>query len=418
MAFFALEALNFYECASLTQLNSWTEPFWGRQRWFTSPAFRTLTPLVVLTAAVVGIFNSEEATSAWSCLGRFEAATRDFWFPIVLAHSCLGLAALAFTLEGMLKRKSMPQFQQVVEQHLKPLPSTRGEEVEKCQRNHGLTAIGPWLLFTTWLFLALSADWIVTPVNYWAVACSLGYSACELAIFALTTPPVYNAVTGTLTKNPPGLGNPTRKELKTNHRQLRKPKHRGKGYLAKTGFLQVKLCNQLRRRWTAWYKMLREKNLKKTKAQIIFMIYHSKLKQDLYFRKRKACRKRVRQLFGVWWKKTYKSDTQPDAVLKLKTRVDMYLEERAALMENLAFLGGQGIVRDQPPQRLACLSRERRGPPEDGGERGNVSKEQNEAENTMEWIEKLTDSTFKMAVQNYDYLERSRSLREWGPPLK
>ncbi|VDL75137.1 unnamed protein product [Nippostrongylus brasiliensis] len=136
MAFFALEALTFYECASLRQLNSWTEPFWGRKRWYTSPAFRTLTPLVILAAAVIGAFksNPKEAASSWSCLGRFEPATRDFWFPIALAHSCLGLAALAFTLEGRFKRNNMPQFQQVVEEHLKPLPPSRREEVEKLGR--------------------------------------------------------------------------------------------------------------------------------------------------------------------------------------------------------------------------------------------------------------------------------------------
>ncbi|VDL65691.1 unnamed protein product [Nippostrongylus brasiliensis] len=167
MAFFALEALTFYECASLTHLNSWTETFWGRNRWYTSPAFRTLTPLVVLTAAVAGAFKAKPAdvATSWSCLGRFDPTTRDFWFPLALAHSCLGLAAFAYTLEGLFKRQNMPQFQQVVDEYLKPLPPSRREEVEKCQRNYGLTAIGPWLLYTTWLFLALSADWVVSPTN-------------------------------------------------------------------------------------------------------------------------------------------------------------------------------------------------------------------------------------------------------------
>ncbi|WKY13137.1 hypothetical protein Q1695_004169 [Nippostrongylus brasiliensis] len=52
---------------------------------------------------------------------------------------------------------------------------------------------------------------------------------------------------------------------------------------------------------------------------------------------------------------------------------------------------------------------------EDGGERGIAANQQNEEESMLEWIQELTDSTFKMVVQNHDYLERSISLREWAP---
>ncbi|WKY13131.1 hypothetical protein Q1695_004166 [Nippostrongylus brasiliensis] len=355
MAFFALEALTFYECASLRQLNSWTEPFWGRKRWYTSPAFRTLTPLLILAAAVIGAFksNPKEAASSWSCLGRFEPATRDFWFPIALAHSCLGLAALAFTLEGRFKIKNMPQFQLVVEEHLKPLPPSRRDEVEKCQRNHGLTAIAPWLLYTTWLFIAISADWVVTPVNSWAVACSLGYSACELAIFILTTPQVYSAVTRTWMRLLPQCLSPavdpvslwSREEVKhrlqrRRQRNGRRRRRFGRKCPASKAFVPLKYCKRLKKKWTALYKKLREKNEKKTKAQVIWKIYRMKLQEDLEHMRTKSCRKRIRQLFCGWARTTYREDTQPDPVLKLKTRVDMYLEERAVLMEDLVFLGG------------------------------------------------------------------------------
>ncbi|WKY13135.1 hypothetical protein Q1695_004168 [Nippostrongylus brasiliensis] len=479
MAFFALEALTFYECASLRQLNSWTEPFWGRKRWYTSPAFRTLTPLLILAAAVIGAFksNPKEVASSWSCLGRFEPATRDFWFPIALAHSCLGLAALAFTLEGRFKRNNMPQFQQVVEEHLKPLPPSRREEVEKCQRNHGLTAIAPWLLYTTWLFIAISADWVVTPVNSWAVACSLGYSACELAIFILTTPQVYSAVTRTRMRLLPQCLSPavdpvslwSREEVGIKHRLLRRRRRNerrrrrfGRKCPASKAFVPLKYCKRLKKKWTALYRKLREKNEKKTKAQVIWKIYRMKLQEDLEHVRTKSCRKRIKQLFCGWARKTYREDTQPDAVLKLKTRVDMYLEERAALMEDIVFLGGgegdRGGLRYEAQRRA---EKEHYVPPEfcipmcyasvvdsygytqleevmktpaeeglnlcqpstsrqqeqidDGGERGIAANQQNEEEAMLDWIQELTDNTFKMVVQNHDYLERSISLREWAP---
>ncbi|WKY13048.1 hypothetical protein Q1695_004117 [Nippostrongylus brasiliensis] len=181
----------------------------------------------------------------------------------------------------------MPQFQQAVDEYLKPLPPARREEVEKCQRNHGLTAIGPWLLYTTWLFLALSADWVVSPTNYWAVACALGYSACELAIFALTTPQAYNAMLGTWTKLLPKRVSPAADPV-----PLR-------------ATVSSKMGKRLKRRWTAKYKKLREQNKNKTKAQIITL--------------------------------------------------DMYLEERAAIMNNLVFLvgdrRGQAAAVDQQPQQ-------------------------------------------------------------------
>ncbi|WKY13069.1 hypothetical protein Q1695_004128 [Nippostrongylus brasiliensis] len=402
MAFFALEALTFCECASLTRLNSWTETFWGQNRFYTTPAFRTLTPLIVLTAAVAGTFKGKPAdvSSPWSCMGRFEPETRNFWFPIALAHSCLGLAALAYTLEGRFKRDNMPQFQQAVDEYLKPLPPARREEVEKCQRNHGLTAIGPWLLYTTWLFLALSADWVVSPTNYWAVACALGYSACELAIFALTTPQVYNAMPGTwtklLTKRPSPDADPA---------PLR-------------ATISSKMGKRLKRRWTTKYKKLREENKNKTKAQIVTMVFRKRVRHDLYHAKNEACRKRIRRLFDEWWTETYTADRQADPVLKLKTRVDMYLEERAAIMDNLVFL--RGDRRDQ-----AAGDQKPKEPQEDRAiplcyvstvdDYGNTQIE--EVMKTPAELAELTDSTFKMAVQNYDYLERSRSLREWGPPL-
>ncbi|WKY13041.1 hypothetical protein Q1695_004114 [Nippostrongylus brasiliensis] len=402
MAFFALEALTFYECASLSRLNSWTETFWGQNRFYTTPAFRMLTPLIVLTAAVAGTFKGRPAdvASPWSCMGRFEPSTRNFWFPIALAHSCLGLAALAYTLEGRFKRANMPQFQQAVDDYLKPLPPARREEVEKCQRNHGLTAIGPWLLYTTWLFLALSADWVVSPTNYWAVACALGYSACELAIFALTTPQVYSAMLGTWTK------------LRT-----KRPSPEADPVPIRAT-ISSKMGRRLKRRWTAKYKKLREENNNKTKAQIVTMVFRKRVRHDLYHAKNEACRRKIRRLFDEWWTETYTVDRQPDPVLKLKTRVDMYLEERAAIMDNLVFLRGdrrgQAAGEQQPQQ-----------PEEDRAiqlcyasivdDYGNTQIE--EVMKTPAELAELTDSTFKMAVQNYDYLERSRSLRDWGPRL-
>ncbi|WKY11919.1 hypothetical protein Q1695_003472 [Nippostrongylus brasiliensis] len=446
-------------------LNSWTETLWGRKRWYTSPAFRTLTPLVVLTAAVAGAFKAKPAdvATSWSCLGRFDPTTRDFWFPLALAHSCLGLAAFAYTLEGLFKRQNMPQFQQVVDEYLKPLPPSRREEVEKCQRNYGLTAIGPWLLYTTWLFLALSADWVVSPTNYWAVACALGYAACELAIFTLTTPRVYSTLLCTWTKFLPKRASPEadpvpprqQEDLRVRHRpQRRLQRRRGRRPRVnrrrpgRKAPISSKMGKRLKRRWTAHYKKLRRKNQNKTKAQIVRVVYRKKVKHDLYQAKSKACRKRIRQLFNEWWTETYTADKQPDAVLKLKTRVDMYLEERAALISSLRFLRGDRrgqAAEDQPPQEpaddkaiplcyvstvdeygntkieevmktpaeLADLPSTSRQQQEDGGEGGHVPNH----EESLAWIQELTDSTFKMAIQNYDYLERSRSLREWGPPL-
>ncbi|WKY13055.1 hypothetical protein Q1695_004121 [Nippostrongylus brasiliensis] len=453
MAFFALEALTFYECASLTRLNSWTETFWGRNRFYTTPAFRTLTPLIVLTAAVAGTFRGKptDVASSWSCMGRFEPSTRNFWFPIALAHSCLGLAALAYTLEGRFKRDNMPQFQQAVDEYLKPLPPARREEVEKCQRNHGLTAIGPWLLYTTWLFLALSADWVVSPTNYWAVACALGYSACELAIFALTTPQVYCAVLSTwaklLTKriSPEAEPVPLRVRRRRQRRQRRQRRRGGRRPRVnrrrpkRKATISSKMGRRLKRRWTTKYKKLREQNKNKTKAQIVTMVFRKRVRHDLYHAKNEACRKRIRRLFDEWWTETYTADRQPDPVLKLKTRVDMYLEERAALMNSLVFLGGDGrgqAAGDQQPKEpeedraiplcyvstvddygntqieevmktpaeLADIPSTSRPQEEvaNGGEGGNIP----DHENPLAWIQELTDSTFKMAVQNYDYLER------------
>ncbi|WKY11921.1 hypothetical protein Q1695_003472 [Nippostrongylus brasiliensis] len=399
MAFFALEALTFYECAPKFVDGNPLGP---------KTLFRTLTPLVVLTAAVAGAFKAKPAdvATSWSCLGRFDPTTRDFWFPLALAHSCLGLAAFAYTLEGLFKRQNMPQFQQVVDEYLKPLPPSRREEVEKCQRNYGLTAIGPWLLYTTWLFLALSADWVVSPTNYWAVACALGYAACELAIFTLTTPRVYSTLLCTWTKFLPKRASPEADPVPPRQQEdLRAP-------------ISSKMGKRLKRRWTAHYKKLRRKNQNKTKAQIVRVVYRKKVKHDLYQAKSKACRKRIRQLFNEWWTETYTADKQPDAVLKLKTRVDMYLEERAALISSLRFLRGDRrgqAAEDQPPQEPAddkaiplCYV-------STVDEYGNTKIE--EVMKTPAELAELTDSTFKMAIQNYDYLERSRSLREWGPPL-
>ncbi|VDL74487.1 unnamed protein product, partial [Nippostrongylus brasiliensis] len=446
MAFFALEALTFYECASLRQLNSWTEPFWGRKRWYTSPAFRTLTPLLILAAAVIGAFksNPKEAASSWSCLGRFEPATRDFWFPIALAHSCLGLAALAFTLEGRFKIKNMPQFQLVVEEHLKPLPPSRRDEVEKCQRNHGLTAIAPWLLYTTWLFIAISADWVVTPVNSWAVACSLGYSACELAIFILTTPQVYSAVTRTRMRLLPQCLSPavdpvslwSREEVGVKHRLLRRRRRNerrrrrfGRKCPASKAFVPLKYCKRLKKKWTALYKKLREKNTKKTKAQVIWKIYRMKLQEDLEHMRTKSCRKRIRQLFCGWARTTYREDTQPDPVLKLKTRrraeKEHYVPPEfcipmcyASVVDSYGYTQLEEVMKTPADEALnlcqPSTSRQQE-QVDDGGERGIAANQQNEEESMLEWIQELTDSTFKMVVQNHDYLERSISLREWAP---
>ncbi|WKY13039.1 hypothetical protein Q1695_004113 [Nippostrongylus brasiliensis] len=432
MAFFALEALTFYECASLTRLNSWTKTFWGRNRFYTTPAFRTLTPLIVLTAAVAGTFKGKptDVASSWSCMGRFEPSTRNFWFPIALAHSCLGLAALAYTLEGRFKRANMPQFQQAVDEYLRPLPPSRKEEVEKCQRNHGLTAIGPWLLYTTWLFLALSADWVVSPTNYWAVACALGYSACELAIFALTTPQVYCAVLSTWTKlltkriSPEAEPVPLRIRRRRQRRQRRQRRRGGRGLHTnrrrpkRKATISSKMGRRLKRRWTAKYKKLREQNKNKTKAQIVTMVFRKRVRHDLYHAKNEACRKRIRRLFDEWWTETYTADRKPDAVLKLKTRVDMYLEERAALMNSLVFLGGDGRGQATGDQQSQEPEEDRAIPlcyVSTVDDYGNTQIE--EVMKTPAELAELTDSTFKIAVLNYDYLERSRSLRDWGPRL-
>ncbi|VDL74230.1 unnamed protein product [Nippostrongylus brasiliensis] len=181
--------------------------------------------------------------------------------------------------------------------------------------------------------------------------------------------------------------------------------------------ISSKMGRRLKRRWTAKYKKLREENNNKTKAQIVTMVFRKRVRHDLYHAKNEACRRKIRRLFDEWWTETYTADRQPDPVLKLKTREPE--EDRAIPLCYVSTVDDYGNTQIEEvmktPAELADLPSTSRPQEEaaDGGERRNVP----DHEEPLAWIQELTDSTFKMAVQNYDYLERSRSLREWGPPL-
>ncbi|VDL80197.1 unnamed protein product [Nippostrongylus brasiliensis] len=181
--------------------------------------------------------------------------------------------------------------------------------------------------------------------------------------------------------------------------------------------ISSKMGRRLKRRWTTKYKKLREQNKNKTKAQIVTMVFRKRVRHDLYHAKNEACRKRIRRLFDEWWTETYTADRKPDAVLKLKTREPE--EDRAIPLCYVSTVDDYGNTQIEEvmktPAELADIPSTSRPQEEvaNGGEGRNVP----DHEDPLAWIQELTDSTFKMAVQNYDYLERSRSLRDWGPRL-
>ncbi|VDL74229.1 unnamed protein product [Nippostrongylus brasiliensis] len=170
--------------------------------------------------------------------------------------------------------------------------------------------------------------------------------------------------------------------------------------------ISSKMGRRLKRRWTAKYKKLREENNNKTKAQIVTMVFRKRVRHDLYHAKNEACRRKIRRLFDEWWRETYTVDRQPDPVLKLKTRQPE--EDRAIQLCYVSIVDDYGNTQIEEvmktPTELADLPSTSRPRDEaaDGGEGGNIP----DHEDPLAWIQELTDSTFKMAVQNYDYLER------------
>ncbi|VDL78175.1 unnamed protein product [Nippostrongylus brasiliensis] len=433
MAFFALEALTFYECASLRQLNSWTEPFWGRKRWYTSPAFRTLTPLLILAAAVIGAFksNPKEAVSSWSCLGRFEPATRDFWFPIALAHSCLGLAALAFTLEGRFKRNNMPQFQQVVEEHLKALPPSRREEVEKLGRR---VFTGLQRLRIGHIYIDHTAGVQRGDAHADETSAAVPVSGGRSRFPVVTGRSRYQAPTTaeapkereeatTLRQKMPGkqgvrppqvlqaveekMDGPVQEAEREEREEDEGPSHMEDLPHEATGGPGARANQELPQA---------------DKVNFAGLFFNA-------FNRAEPLVDALEQLFCGWARKTYREDTQPDAVLKLKTRKRAEKEHYvppefcipmcyASVVDSYGYTQLEEVMKTPAEEGLnlcqPSTSRQQE-QIDDGGERGIAANQQNEEETMLEWIQELTDNTFKMVVQNHDYLERSISLREWAP---
>ncbi|RCN53344.1 hypothetical protein ANCCAN_00407 [Ancylostoma caninum] len=162
LGFFVLEALNVYEVSNVEQRNIWGDAM--ERTGFDLPklALRTLLSVVAIggvVAAVTAAHFSHTATS-WSCLGSFAEGTTDLWLPIVVINACLALAATSFSYCGWFISRNVPQYRQKMSIYLAERVLSEKCCIDKCYRNVAFTAFGPWLLFGTWLTLAVSSDWV------------------------------------------------------------------------------------------------------------------------------------------------------------------------------------------------------------------------------------------------------------------
>ncbi|KAL6739833.1 hypothetical protein Aduo_013241 [Ancylostoma duodenale] len=162
LGFFVLEALNAYEVSNMEQRNIWGDAM--EKTGFDIPklALRTLLTVVAIGGAVTAVTAAHfgHTATSWSCLGNFAERTTDLWLPIVLINACAALAATSFSYCGWFTLRNVPQYRQKMSIYLAERVLSEKCCIDKCYRNVPLTAFGPWLLYGTWLTLAVSSDWV------------------------------------------------------------------------------------------------------------------------------------------------------------------------------------------------------------------------------------------------------------------
>ncbi|EYB84460.1 hypothetical protein Y032_0316g2297 [Ancylostoma ceylanicum] len=142
LGFFVLEALNVYEVSHMEQRNAWG--YTMEETDFELPKLAVAT--------------------LWTCLGNFAEETTDLWLPLVLINACVALAATSFSYYGWFILRNVPQYRQKMSMYLAGRTLSEKCCIDKCYRNVVFTAFGPWLLFATWLTLAMSSDWVADSI--------------------------------------------------------------------------------------------------------------------------------------------------------------------------------------------------------------------------------------------------------------
>lgn len=472
----AIEAYNAFETAMLRQTNNWRVDYFGRPCWSMSPGLRYGATAVMMTSGVLIAFVIEYdmVASKWSCLGRFTKAAIDMWFPITLYHTIACLAATGFSRRGLFVRRYVPQYQQELKEHLKDEPPHRKDEIEKCHRNLGFTAILPWALFGTWLFLAMSSDTVADPgLNFLAVASALVYCCLDVGQFVVTTPTLYSNLMWLEMRFLPAWLAPTmdpvsmwtRKEVLARYRarnaanRRRRRAARRVFHPAYKGYLPKLIREQMKDQWSRAYKDLRKKHRRKTKAQIIDMLRERDRQYLLNNEKDLTKRVAIRATFLQWSARMYINDPEPDPNLWRNLEMELMMEEIDEILRNLRLLNfptsrtvtidedenkrkqrprvvtipkcvipvidAYGYTHQQAvlptpielirPEDIPSTSSERR----DSGnvELGLVPRRDSQEgldKETLKWLKEASDTVFEMAVQNEDYLDRVKALRSWN----
>ncbi|EYC05921.1 hypothetical protein Y032_0079g1258 [Ancylostoma ceylanicum] len=166
IGFFSLEALNMYEVSHTEQRNTWCDTM--EETDFEQPklALRTLLTIFALGSGVAAVTTAHfgRVATSWTCLGNFAEETTDLWLPLVLINACVALAATSFSYYGWFILRNVPQYRQKMNIYLAGRTLYEKCCIDKCYRNVAFTAFGPWLLFATWLTLAMSSDWVADSV--------------------------------------------------------------------------------------------------------------------------------------------------------------------------------------------------------------------------------------------------------------
>ncbi|EYB84462.1 hypothetical protein Y032_0316g2297 [Ancylostoma ceylanicum] len=166
LGFFVLEALNVYEVSHMEQRNAWGYTMEETDFELPKLALRTLLTIFALGGGVTAVTTAHfgRVATLWTCLGNFAEETTDLWLPLVLINACVALAATSFSYYGWFILRNVPQYRQKMSMYLAGRTLSEKCCIDKCYRNVVFTAFGPWLLFATWLTLAMSSDWVADSI--------------------------------------------------------------------------------------------------------------------------------------------------------------------------------------------------------------------------------------------------------------
>ncbi|VDP23061.1 unnamed protein product [Heligmosomoides polygyrus] len=183
----------------------------------------------------------------------------------------------------------IPQLREQLDEYLKTVPDFVKNDIEKSSRNLIFSMIGSWLLTGCWLSLAVSNDWVASPVvNMLTLSSALLYCAFDLLQFAVTTPLVYSKLVCLAIKWLPASLAPKQDPVTMMKRS--EVIKRFQGYVPRV------VRSEMKKRWSRGYKRLREIHDRKTKASVIHMIHRNDVVRLLLDEKNKEKRKTIRVL--------------------------------------------------------------------------------------------------------------------------